>query len=74
MLAQNSAGPFGSSDRLDDCFRALTQEREMALILGRFPSVQDFPLRKNRSDFGHQSEILPMSLRLKTRLRSILFL
>jgi hypothetical protein len=61
MLAQNSAGPFGSSDRLDDCFRALTQEREMALILGRFPS-------------GHQSETLPKSLRLKARLRSILFL
>jgi hypothetical protein len=74
MFVQNSAGPFGSPDRLGDCFRDLTQEQEMPLILVRFPSVPDFPLREDRSDFGHKSETLPKSLRLKTRLRSILFL
>ena len=74
MFAQNSAGSFGSPDPLGERFRDLTQEQEMALILGRFPSVQGFPLRKSRSDFGHQSETLPKSLRLKTRFRSILFL
>ena len=73
MFAQNSIRPFGSRD-LGDCFRALAQQREMALTLGRFPFVQDFLFGKNRSGFGRQPETLPKSIRLKSRFGSIPFL